>query len=66
VFHRDHGAQCPRMDFTRRVEVAGGRMSMDGRGRALDHVVVEPLWRTVTDAEVYLQDDATPREATLG
>jgi putative transposase len=37
---------------------------MDGRGRALDHVVVERLWRTVKHEEVYLKDDETPRQAT--
>ena len=39
-------------------------MSMDGRGRALDNVFVERLWRTVQYEEVYLKDYATPREAT--
>ena len=38
-------------------------MSMDGRGRALDNVCVERLWRTVKDEEVYVTDDGTPREA---
>jgi len=42
------------MDFTSRLEVAGIRMSMDGRGRALDNVFVECRWRTVKDEEVYL------------
>jgi putative transposase len=37
---------------------------MDGRGRALDNVFVERLWRTVKYEEVYLKDYATPREAT--
>ena len=39
---------------------------MDGRGRALDHVLVERLWRTVQDEEVYVKDYATPREAMQG
>jgi putative transposase len=37
---------------------------MDGRGRALDNVFVERLWRTVKYEEVYLKDYETPREAT--
>lgn len=37
---------------------------MDGRGRALDNVFVERLWRTVKQEEVYLKDYRTPREAT--
>jgi len=39
-------------------------MSMDGRGRALDNVFVERLWRTVKYEEVYWKDSETPREAT--
>ena len=39
---------------------------MDGRGRALDNVFVERLWRTVKYEEVYLRDDNTVREAQQG
>ena len=39
---------------------------MEGRGRALDNVFVERLWRTVKYEEVYLQDYGTPREAIQG
>ena len=39
---------------------------MDGRGRALDNVFIERLWRTVKYEEVYLKDDGTPREARQG
>jgi putative transposase len=39
---------------------------MDGRGRALDNVFVERLWRTMKYEEVYLKDDGTPREAMQG
>jgi putative transposase len=39
---------------------------MDGRGRALDNVVVERLWRTVTYEEVSVKDEETPREAIQG
>jgi putative transposase len=47
IGHRDQGAQVTRMDFTARLAAAGRQMSMAGRGRALDHVFVERLWRTV-------------------
>jgi putative transposase len=63
IFNSDQGAQFTSLDFTGRLEPAGIRMSMDGRGRALDNVFVERLWRTVQPEEVSLQDDATPREA---
>jgi putative transposase len=39
---------------------------MDGRGRALDNVFVERLWRTVKYEEVYVKDDGPPREAIQG
>jgi len=45
---------------------AGVQISMDGRGRALDNIFTERLWRTVKWEEVYLQDYATPREARIG
>lgn len=45
------------------MTAAGVRISMDGRGRALDNVFTERLWRTVKYEEVYLNDYATPREA---
>jgi putative transposase len=64
IFNTDQGAQFTSLDFTGRLEPAGIRMSMDGRGRALDNVFVERLWRTVKHEEVYLKDYATPREAT--
>jgi hypothetical protein len=44
--------------FTRILASAGVAISMDGRGRALDNVFVERLWRTVKYKEVYLKDYA--------
>ena len=64
IFNTDQGAQFTSLDFTGRLESAGIRISMDGRGRALDNVFVERLWRTVKYEEVYLHDYGTPREAT--
>lgn len=66
VFNSDQGAQFTSVDFTRRLNQAGIRISMDGRGRALDHVFVERLWRSVKYEEVYLNDYGTPREAIQG
>jgi putative transposase len=66
IFNRDQGAQFTSLDFTGRLASAGIQMSMDGRGRALDNVFVERLWRTVKYAEVYVKDDETPREAMQG
>lgn len=66
VFNSDQGAQFTSTEFTSRLEAAGIRISMDGRGRALDNVFVERLWRTVKYEEVYLKDYETPREAMRG
>jgi putative transposase len=54
MFNTDHGAPFTSIDCTGRLASAGIRISMDGRGRALDNVFVERLWRTVKYEEVYL------------
>ena len=64
IFNSDQGAQFTSLDFTGRLAAAGIRISMDGRGRALDNVFVERLWRTVKYEEVYLKDYETPWQAT--
>ena len=51
----DQGAQCTSVAFTERLQKGGVRISRDGRGRALDHVCVERLWRRVKPEEVYLR-----------
>ena len=66
IFNSDQGAQFTSLDFTGRLAAAGLQISMDGRGRALDNVFVERLWRTVKYEEVYVKDDETPREAMQG
>jgi putative transposase len=66
IFNSDQGAQFTSLEFTGRLAAAGIQISMDGRGRALDNVFVERLWRTVQYEEVYLKDYGTPREAMQG
>ena len=66
IFNSDQGAQFTSLEFTGRLAAAGIQISMDGRGRALDNVFVERLWRTVKYEEVYLKDYGTPREAMQG
>ena len=56
IFNSDQGSQFTTIDFIRPLEALGIRISMDGRGRALDNVFVERLWRTVKYEEVYLKD----------
>ena len=56
IFHRDPGAQFTSLDFTGRLASAGIHISMEGRGRALDNVFVERLWRTVKYEAVSWKD----------
>lgn len=66
IFNTDQGAQFTSDAFTRRLEQAGIQISWDGRGRALDNVFVERLWRSVKWEEVYLHDYQTVAEAVSG
>jgi putative transposase len=66
IFNTDQGAQFTAAAFTTRVEAAGARVSMDGRGRALDNVFVERLWRSVKYEDVYLHDYGSVPAARTG
>lgn len=66
IFNTDQGAQCTGAAFTGRLTEAKIRISMDGRGRALDTVFVERLWRSVKYEEVYLGDYTDGTEAWQG
>ena len=65
IFNSDQGRQFTSIEFTDRLKAEGIKISMDGRGRALDNVFVERLWRSVKYEEVYLHDYATVTEAIL-
>ena len=56
IFNSDQGAQFTSQVFTNRLSDHGIAISMDGRGRALDNVFVERLWRTVKYEDIYLKD----------
>jgi putative transposase len=66
IFNTDQGVQFTANDFTQALEHAGIRISMDGRGRALDNVFVERLWRTVKYEHVYLMEYTTVPELITG
>lgn len=59
IFNTDQGAQFTSDAFTDRLKQAEIAISMDGRGRALDNIFVERLWRTVKYEEVYPNDYAS-------
>ncbi len=55
IFNSDQGVQFTSAEFTTRLKAADVRISWDGRGRALDNIFVERLWRSVKYEEVYLK-----------
>jgi len=65
IFNSDQGSQFTAVSFTSRLESCGISISMDGRGRAIDNVFIERLWRTVKYEEVYLKDYSTAWEAEV-
>ena len=65
-FNTDQGAQFTSKKFTSRLEERGIRVSWDGRGRALDNVFIERLWRSLKYEEVYLNCYETVPEAAKG
>jgi putative transposase len=66
IFNTDQGAQFTSLEFTSRLDQRGVRISMDGRGRALDNAFVERLWRSVKWEEVYIHSYHSIREAWHG
>lgn len=66
IFNTDQGAQFTSQEFTSRLEQQGVQISMDGRGRALDNVFVERLWRSLKWEEVYSHEYRTMQEAWRG
>jgi putative transposase len=55
IFNTDQGVQFTARAYTGRLEEAGVAVSMDGRGRALDNVFIERLWRSVKYEDIYIK-----------
>ena len=66
IFNTDQGSQFTSMAFTGTLERAGIQISMDGRGRWMDNVFIERLWRSLKYEDVYLKGYADGREARAG
>jgi putative transposase len=66
IFNSDQGSQFTGKNFTGMLLGAGIQISMDGKGRCLDNVFVERLWRSLKYEEVYLKAYSTVREAQSG
>ncbi len=63
IFNTDQGSQFTSPRFVEVLTAAGVPVSMDGRGRWMDNVFIERLWRSVKYEEVYLREYGAPREA---
>jgi putative transposase len=66
IFNTDQGVQFIAHEFTNCLEKAEIRISMDGRGRALDNIFIERLWRFVKYEDIYLKDYANVPELDAG
>jgi len=61
IFNTDQGVQFTASDFTGELEASNIRVSMDGRGRFLDNIFIERLWRSVKYEDIYLKNyDSVP------
>ena len=58
IFNTDQGSQFTSFAFTGRLQAAGIRISMDGRGRCMDNIFIERLWRSLKYEAIYLHDIA--------
>jgi putative transposase len=56
IFNSDQGSQFTSCEFTGRLERAGIRISMDGRGRVFDNIFIERFWRTLKYDDIYIKN----------
>jgi len=63
IMNSDQGSQFTSPQYIEMLKEAGAKISMDGRGRALDNIFTERLWRTIKYEEVYIHEYQSPREA---
>lgn len=63
IFNTDQGSQFTSLPFTELLKEAKVRISMDGKGRCMDNIFIERLWRSLKYEEVYLKAYSTGSEA---
>ncbi len=66
IFNTDQGSQFTSEKFTGELAVREIAISMDGKGRCIDNIFIERLWRSLKYEEVYLKDYETVKEARAG
>ncbi len=64
IFNTDQGSQFTGNAFTKTLKEAEVLISMDGRGRAMDNIFIERLWRSVKYEEIYLKEYSSVKELT--
>ena len=66
IFNTDQGCQFTSESFTSRLKKAGVQISMDGRGRVFDNILIERLWRTLKYQDIYIRDYQTVMDLSAG
>jgi putative transposase len=66
IFNTDQGSQFTSRQFIERLEGESIAISMDGKGRAIDNVMIERLWRTVKYENIYLKEYTTGADCYEG
>src|SRR6202163_4764932 len=66
IFNTDQGVQFTSAGFLDELETAGVRISMDGKGRFLDNIFIERLWRSLKYEGIFLKAYGSPAEARSG
>jgi putative transposase len=63
ILNSDQGSQFTSPQYIQLLQDAGIKISMDGKGRAIDNIFTERLWRSLKYEEVYLNEYTSPRQA---
>ena len=66
IFNTDQGCQCTDEDVTKVLSKNGISLSMDGKGRRRDNIVVERFWRSMKYEEISLHGYESPADARVG
>jgi putative transposase len=66
IFNTDQGVQFTSADFLAELETQAVRISMDGKGRYLDNIFIERLWRSLKYEDIFLKAYGSPAEARSG
>jgi putative transposase len=66
IMNSDQGSQFTSIPYIELLQDAGAKISMDGKGRALDNIFIERVWRSLKWEDIYLKNYETPREVRQG